>query len=86
MGIRFTDIEEILSDQKMIDENAVARMNKQLETVGYNKEITASELSSELQWILDRFGHAIKPTGLMVDLAARNGENVLLEGIPRCIT
>ena len=46
VGIRFTDIEEILSDQTMIDET-VARMNKQLETVGYNKQITASELSSE---------------------------------------
>ena len=79
VGIRFTDIEEILANQTAIDET-VSRMNKQLETVGYNKQITASELSSELQWILDRFGHAIKPTGLMVDLALRNGETVLLEG------
>ena len=55
-------------------------MNKQLKTVGYDKEIQPGELSSQLQWILDRFGSAIKPTGLMVDLALRNGETVLLEG------
>ena len=79
VGIRFTDIEEVLSDSSII-EDTVLRMNKQLQTVGYDKEIQPSELSSQLQWILDRFGSAIKPTGLMVDLALRNGETVLLEG------
>ena len=79
VGIRFTDIEEVLSDSRIIEET-VLRMNKQLQTVGYDKEIQSGELSSQLQWILDRFGSAIKPTGLMVDLALRNGESVLLEG------
>ena len=79
VGIRFTDIEEVLSNSRIIEET-VLRMNKQLQTVGYDKEIQTGELSSQLQWILDRFGNAIKPTGLMVDLALRNGETVLLEG------
>ena len=78
VGLRFTDIEEVLSDSRIIEET-VLRMNKQLKTVGYDKEIQPGELSSQLQWILDRFGSAIKPTGLMVDLALRNGETVLLE-------
>ena len=55
-------------------------MNKQLATVGVSEGIEADALQSDLRWILERYSDAIRPTGLMVDLALRNGERVLLEG------
>jgi adenylosuccinate synthase len=79
VGIRFVDIAGVLADPKRIKQT-VSRMNSQLKTVKVEAEVSADELTADLQWILDRFGQAIRPTGLMVDLALRNGENVLLEG------
>lgn len=79
VGIRFADIPGVLADPKRI-EQTISRMNSQLKTVKVETEVSADELTADLQWILDRFGQAIRPTGLMVDLALRNGENVLLEG------
>lgn len=79
VGIRFADIPGVLADPKRI-EQTISRMNSQLKTVKVEPEVSADELTADLQWILDRFGQAIRPTGLMVDLALRNGENVLLEG------
>ncbi|MDC0256279.1 adenylosuccinate synthase [Candidatus Poseidoniales archaeon] len=79
VGIRFADIPGVLADPKRITQT-ISRMNSQLKTVKVETEVSADELTADLQWILDRFGQAIRPTGLMVDLALRNGENVLLEG------
>lgn len=79
VGIRFADIPGVLSDSKRIKQT-ISRMNSQLKTVKVETEVSADELTADLQWILDRFGQAIRPTGLMVDMALRNGENVLLEG------
>ena len=79
VGIRFVDIAGVLADPKRIKQT-ISRMNSQLKTVKVETEVSADELTADLQWILDRFGQAIRPTGLMVDLALRNGENVLLEG------
>ena len=79
VGIRFADIPGVLSDSKRIQQT-ISRMNLQLKTVKVETEVSADELTADLQWILDRFGQAIRPTGLMVDMALRNGENVLLEG------
>ncbi len=79
VGIRFADIPGVLADSKRIKQT-ILRMNSQLKTVKVETEVSADELTADLQWILDRFGQAIRPTGLMVDMALRNGENVLLEG------
>lgn len=79
VGIRFADIPGVLADPKRIKQT-ISRMNSQLKTVKVETEVSADELTADLQWILDRFGQAIRPTGLMVDMALRNGENVLLEG------
>jgi len=79
VGIRFADIPGVLADSKRIKQT-ISRMNSQLKTVKVETEVSADELTADLQWILDRFGQAIRPTGLMVDMALRNGENVLLEG------
>ncbi len=79
VGIRFADIPGVLAEPKRI-KATISRMNWQLKTVKVEQQVSAEELTADLQWILDRFGDAIKPTGLMVDMALRNGENVLLEG------
>jgi adenylosuccinate synthase len=55
-------------------------MSKQLETVGVSDGIEVDAVQSDLKWILERYSDAIRPTGLMVDMALRNGERVLLEG------
>jgi adenylosuccinate synthase len=79
VGIRFADIRGMVDDTEAIRSQA-ERMSKQLSTVGVSEGIEASELQSDLRWILERYSDAIRPTGLMVDLALRNGERVLLEG------
>ena len=55
-------------------------MTSQLLSVGMSEEITVANLEGDLRWILDRFSKSIAPTGPMLDIALRNGENVLLEG------
>ncbi len=79
VGIRFADISGLIADDNALASQA-ERMTKQLSTVGVQEAIDTSSLKSDLQWVLDRFGSAIRPTGVMVDIALRNGENVLLEG------
>ena len=79
VGIRFADISGLIADDNALASQA-ERMTKQLSTVGVQESIDTSSLKSDLQWVLDRFGTAIRPTGVMVDIALRNGENVLLEG------
>ena len=53
------------------------RMTSQLLSVGMSEEITVANLEGDLRWILDRFSKSIAPTGPMLDIALRNGENVL---------
>ena len=79
VGIRFADISGLIADDNALASQA-ERMTKQLSTVGVQEAIDTSSLKSDLQWVLDRFETAIRPTGVMVDIALRNGENVLLEG------
>ena len=79
VGIRFADLANLVDDAEAVRAQA-ERMSKQLATVGVDEGIDASALQSDLRWILGRYSDAIRPTGLMVDLALRNGERVLLEG------
>ena len=79
VGIRFADLTNMVDDVEAI-QAAAERMNKQLATVGVEQSIVPVTLRAELQCVLDRYSEAIKPTGLMVDLALRNGERILLEG------
>ena len=79
VGIRFADIEGILGNPGAMSEIS-KRMTSQLLSVGMSEEITVANLEGDLRWILDRFSKSIAPTGPMLDIALRNGENVLLEG------
>ena len=79
VGIRFADLANLVDDAEAVRAQA-ERMSKQLATVGVDEGIDAGALQSDLRWILERYSDAIRPTGLMVDLALRNGERVLLEG------
>ena len=79
VGIRFADIEGILGNPGAMLEIS-KRMTSQLLSVGMSEEITVANLEGDLRWILDRFSKSIAPTGPMLDIALRNGENVLLEG------
>ena len=79
VGIRFADLKGIVNDAEAVRAQA-ERMNKQLATVGVDEGIDAGTLQSDLRWILERYSDAIRPTGLMIDLALRNSERVLLEG------
>ena len=79
VGIRFADIEGILENPRAMLEIS-KRMTSQLLSVGVSEEITVANLEGDLRWILDRFSKSIAPTGPMLDIALRNGENVLLEG------
>ena len=79
VGIRFADLANLLADEEAIQTQA-ERMSKQLETVGVSDGIETDALQSDLKWILERYSDAIRPTGLMIDMALRNGERVLLEG------
>ena len=79
VGIRFADIINIVEDNEELN-IIVERMNTQLESVKVESKIELKTLQSDLRWILSRYGKCIKPTGLMIDFALRNNENVLLEG------
>ncbi len=79
VGIRFCDITGIIPDDEKLSAIAI-RMNKQLDSVGVSEKIDPESLKSDLQWILDRYPDTIRPTGLMVDFALQNGEQILLEG------
>ncbi|MBT3641861.1 MAG: adenylosuccinate synthase [Euryarchaeota archaeon] len=79
VGIRFADIINIVEDNEELN-TIVERMNTQLESVKVESKIELKALQSDLRWILSRYGECIKPTGLMIDFALKNNENVLLEG------
>jgi len=79
VGIRFADLANLVADEEAIQTQA-ERMSKQLETVGVSDGIETDALQSDLKWILERYSDAIRPTGLMIDMALRNGERVLLDG------
>ncbi|MDP7312584.1 MAG: adenylosuccinate synthase [Candidatus Thalassarchaeaceae archaeon] len=84
VGVRFCDLKHRRTDSDWISENA-ARMTAQLAAHGVEGEISAAELKDSLDWVAERFGSAIKPTGLMLDLALRQGQNILLEGAQGCL-
>ena len=79
VGVRFCDLKHRRSDSVWLAENS-ARMTAQLAARGVEGEISATDLKESLDWVDGRFGSAIRPTGLMLDLALRQGQNVLLEG------
>lgn len=79
VGIRFADLANLVANEEAIQTQA-ERMSKQLETVGVSDGIEVDALQSDLKWILERYSDAIRPTGLMIDMALRNEERVLLEG------
>ncbi len=79
VGIRFCDLKHRRSDSEWLAENS-ARMTSQLKAHGVEAKISAADLKESLDWVEERFGTAIKPTGLMLDLALRQGQNILLEG------
>lgn len=79
VGIRFADIEGILGNSTSIEETAM-RMTAQLNAIGVQEEITTSDLEGDLKWILQRYSRCIAPTGHMLDIALKNGEEILLEG------
>jgi adenylosuccinate synthase len=79
VGIRFADLANLVANEEAIQTQA-ERMSKQLETVGVSDDIEVDALQSDLKWILERYSDAIRPTGLMIDMALRNEERVLLEG------
>jgi len=79
VGIRFADLANLVANEEAIQTQA-ERMSKQLETVGVRDGIEVDALQSDLKWILERYSDAIRPTGLMIDMALRNEERVLLEG------
>ena len=47
--------------------------------------ITPQKLALDLSWVWQRFGSAVAPTGLMIDLALKQGAEVLLEGAQGCL-
>ena len=79
VGIRFVGIPFVIGDSDEINK-IVSRMNMQLDSVGVNEKIERKDFVADLEWIMDRFGDAIRATGAMIDKALKNGENVLLEG------
>lgn len=79
VGIRFVDIPNVLSDRGRI-QSIVTRMNGRLSAAGLEPSITEDTLRADLEWISNRFGGAVRPTGLLVHHALDRGENILLEG------
>ena len=79
IGIRFVDLPSVLKDDDKIN-SMVNRMNSQLTAVGLESSIDKLTLTNDLEWIQDRFGASVRPTGVMIDHALKRGEFVLLEG------
>ena len=79
VGVRFCELEERIADATWLEQSA-ARMTTQLGACGVKSKISASDLKESLEWVHSRFADVIAPTGLMLDLALRQGEKVLLEG------
>ena len=79
VGVRFCDLNRLIDDPAWISA-AAERMNSQLAAHGVDGRIDESSLKEDLDWVWNRFHSSIKPTGLMLDLALRQGQSVLLEG------
>ncbi len=79
VGVRFCELGARIGDSEWLDDSA-ARMTAQLGVRGVAGGISAPELKESLEWVQSRFADAIAPTGLMLDLALRQDEQVLLEG------
>jgi len=84
VGVRFCDISTKLSDADWLSSTA-ARMNRALVARGVDQSVDVDSLKSDLAWVQERFGHCVAHTGLMLDLALRQGEQVLLEGAQGCL-
>ncbi len=84
VGVRFCDLKHRRADSEWLEEHA-ARMTSQLAAHGVEGEISSADLKASLDWVSERYGSSIKPTGLMLDLALRQGQNVLLEGAQGCL-
>ena len=79
IGVRFVDLPSVLSNDSRI-ESMVNRMNRQLAAAGLEPSINESTLKNDLEWIQSRFGHCVRPTGVMIDHSLKRDEFVLLEG------
>ena len=79
IGIRFVDLPSVLKDDAKIT-SMVNRMNSQLTAAGLESSIDKLTLTNDLEWIQNRFGASVRPTGVMVDHSLKRGEFVLLEG------
>lgn len=84
IGIRFADLKHIVSNEEWISEMCTL-YNKVLASVNVEEKITEGELKNDLEWIHNRFGHAIANTGLMLDNALKLNQNILLEGAQGCL-
>ena len=67
------------SDDDPVGWNTISRQ------ASLHGEITAQSLALDLSWIWQRFGKAVAPTGIMLDMALKQGENILLEGAQGCL-
>ena len=84
IGLRFGDLAEVVNNSQWSSSTA-ERMNAALEAVGSNDRVDASDLASEVKWIFERYQSAIAPTGVMLDIALKLGERVILEGAQGCL-
>jgi adenylosuccinate synthase len=84
VGIRFADLKHIVNNTKWISEMCTL-YNNVLVSMGVEEKITKKDLKNDLEWIHNRFGHAITNTGLMLDNALKLNQNVLLEGAQGCL-
>ncbi len=79
IGIRFVDLPSVLKDDAKVT-LMVNRMNSQLTAAGLDSSIDKLTLTNDLEWIQNRFGESVRPTGVMIDHSLKRGEFVLLEG------
>ena len=84
VGLRFADLKYIINNPEWISEMCVL-YNRILGSLDIMEKITEDELKNDLDWVHNRFGHAVKNTGLMLDNALKMKENILLEGAQGCL-
>ncbi|MCS5537083.1 MAG: adenylosuccinate synthetase, partial [Candidatus Poseidoniaceae archaeon] len=84
VGLRFADISELLNDTAAMDGLAERQM-KTLNYLGLSTNGHAEKLAQDIAWVHEKYAHAIKNTGVMVDTALSTGQQVLLEGAQGCL-
>ena len=72
VGVRFCELAARAEDAEWLEDSA-ERMTVQLSARGVAGGISAADLKESLEWVQSRFADAIAPTGLMLDLALRQG-------------